>query len=690
MSPKSGLAGFVVRPIPLLLGMAMMVNAFAEDAVTLDTVVVTASGYEQQIKEAPASISVITREELESRPFANLEDAVRHIEGISITGYTPNDKDIQIRGMPGEYTLILVDGKRQSTRETSNRSSGGVQPSLIPPLSAIERIEVIRGPMSSLYGADAMGGVINIITRKIAKQWQGAVSISGTLQEDSAHGNTGQGEFWLSGPLKEGIAGLQFFGNYSNRAEDKYYDPKSLTTGAYDTKDKSLGAKLTVTPSDNQDLILTIGRNELDNTSTIGNTSTAALGNVENDYARDYWGITHNGRWGFGLTSISVYQEKGKETNTKNGANNPPPRDIDNTVVDALVTLPFDAHIVKFGGQYNHNQLSGLRTESPVPGHAASPNAANATSWALFAEDEFAVTDKLSLTGGLRVDNSDLYDAHWSPRLYAVYKLTDLWTLRGGVASGFKAPTLRQTTKGYCMTSGRVNTGLRPGSLCGNPNLKPEESVTEEIGIRYDGSKGESFSFTVFNNDFKNKVTSYDTGKPDPLYKGYNIYIYDNIDKAVIRGVEMAGSWPINSEWKISGNYTYTHSSREGGGEPAYNGSSLDGQPLTRTPEHMANLQLDWTPNSKWSSYLHATYTGEEVFAAFRNGANGVRTRESTLTFDLGTRYAINKNVSISFAVLNLTDQVVAVDQRTRAQGLNGNWMVDEGRRYWMKVDTNF
>src|SRR5690606_30302594 len=134
------------------------------DTTVLEQVVVTAAGFEQSVKNAPASITVVTREELEKGSFRDLTDALREVQGVAVTGVA-NEKDIYIRGLPGSYTLILVDGKRQSTRDARPNGSAGYEQSFIPPLSAIERIEVVKGPMSSLYGSDAMGGVINIITR---------------------------------------------------------------------------------------------------------------------------------------------------------------------------------------------------------------------------------------------------------------------------------------------------------------------------------------------------------------------------------------------------------------------------------------------------------------------------------------------------------------------------------------------
>ncbi|MCA2417974.1 TonB-dependent receptor plug domain-containing protein, partial [Vibrio chemaguriensis] len=143
----------------------------------METVVVTASSYEQSQADAPASISVISREELDSRYYRDVTDALKSVPGVVVTG-GGDTTDISIRGMGSKYTLILVDGKRQSTRETRPNSDGpGIEQGWLPPLQAIERIEVIRGTMLTLYGSDAIGGVINVITRKDAFEWTGNVQL---------------------------------------------------------------------------------------------------------------------------------------------------------------------------------------------------------------------------------------------------------------------------------------------------------------------------------------------------------------------------------------------------------------------------------------------------------------------------------------------------------------------------------
>src|SRR5690606_3682894 len=205
----------------LSAGGVLAQTAQAPGVMELSNIVVTASGYEQDIKDAPASISIITGEELRKQPFNNLQDAIRHTEGLSIVGSDAAGKDIAIRGMPADYTVIMVDGQRRNSRETRTRGgSSGLQSQLIPPLDAIERIEVVRGPMSSLYGADAMGGVINIITRKVPEKWGGSISADTFLSQKDDRGDLNQTSFWLGGPLKTDLLGLQIYGKYSDQDED--------------------------------------------------------------------------------------------------------------------------------------------------------------------------------------------------------------------------------------------------------------------------------------------------------------------------------------------------------------------------------------------------------------------------------------------------------------------------------------
>ncbi len=688
-TPRASLA---LAPLTLALlcacGVGVAQAQSNKTPTTLDTVVVTASGVQQKAKDAPASMTVITQEDIKKNGYTSVAEAVGRAEGVTFIGGDPNTKDIVICGLPGEYTLLLVDGKRQNTRETMNRGTNGVQYEFMPPLAAIERIEVVRGPMSSLYGSEAMGGVVNVITKKVPERWSAALDSSVTLQTDDDYGNARQSQFWIGGPIKDEVLGLQVYGSYDDQSEGSTYFPSA--DGANARNNRSLGLKLAARPADNQDLVLDVVSQRLTTEATPGRSILPSLAWNKDQFRRTSYGLTHTGRWRLGESKISLYREDSVQENWPKTGEYVDNRRLVNTALDASFSMPFASHTLRFGGQYLHSRLNGIQNEAKFANYPTNTDVVSLTNYALFIEDDYYVTDDFTVTGGVRMDHDERFGKRWSPRLYGVYHLTDALTLKGGVATGFKAPTIRQSNPGYCMSTGG-NSGFR-GPLCGNPDLEPETSVTQELGLIYDWAPGSNVSATLFNTNFKNKVASYDTGMQDPLNPGTanHLYVYDNIDKVQIYGLELALKLPLTDTVNLSSNYTYTKSKRKGGGEVSFNGLTLDGEPLDKTPEHVLNTRLDWQVNERLGTYLRWNLSGKARYAAYRNGAMGVRTRPGGSTFDLGGNYAVTKHLSLRLAVLNLTDHKTPVDLRTRYAGLDGNWMVDEGRRFWLGASLSF
>ncbi|MCR6650472.1 MAG: TonB-dependent receptor [Cellvibrionaceae bacterium] len=198
-------------------------QAFAQEAdesQALPKVVVSASGFEQKVKDAPASVTVVGEEELKSKPYTSLADALRDVEGIDVgTGLDKNGNiSITLRGLPADYTVVMIDGRRQSDiGNLGPNNFGNSQFMYMPPLSAIERIEVVRGPMSTLYGADAIGGVVNIITRKVPQKWGGSLDTSVTLQQDSQYGDDKKLDVYLGGPIVTDRVGISLRGGIYER-----------------------------------------------------------------------------------------------------------------------------------------------------------------------------------------------------------------------------------------------------------------------------------------------------------------------------------------------------------------------------------------------------------------------------------------------------------------------------------------
>ena len=685
-----------------LLAVAVMTaatTAYAENKKE-DTIVVTASGFAQEMRDAPASITVITKEQLQNKPISNLNDAVKDVEGVSIIGGSMKP-DISIRGLSGDYTLIMVDGRRQNSRESRPNGSGGYESGFIPPVEAIERIEVIRGPMSSLYGSDAMGGVINIITKAVSEEWHGSMGMGGILQESNEYGNSANTDFYVSGPLIKDKLGLQVYGGMNYRREDK------LSEGTPRRDDKNITAKLAFTPIEGQKFLAEMGRSTQEHTSTPGKSidDYAIRGGKvqpnkksETHNDRNHWALTWKGDFDEVNSELSVYQENtvrktrsGKQAKDSEEwlmeyeARRP---EITNTVVDGKITAFLPSNILTVGGQYQYAKLKddSVIDSISVPdgkgGIKLSPIYGNekvtAEQKALFIENEYNMTDSLTLTGGLRMDDHEFYGKHWNPRAYAVYKLTDEITIKGGVAKAFRAPSLRELSPNF-------GTSTQGGEaiMYGNRDLKPETSVTEELGIAYDHESGFSASATLFNTEFKNKLTSYQVaGETDPL-TGLNMFIYDNVGKANIRGVEMATRIPVAQDWNLGMNYTFTDSERKSDDEKL-NGQSLKGQPLEMTPRHAANANLDWQFRPDINFYTRANYTGKQIWAAQRNGAKQPRERSGITTMDLGMTYKVMPNALLNLAVLNIANE--KGDDISK----DGNWQIDEGRRYWANLKINF
>ncbi len=327
----------------------------ATDGTTvLQQIVVTASGFEQNVKDAPASITVVTREDLEKGSYRDLTDALREVQGVSVTGIA-NEKDIFIRGLPGAYTLILVDGKRQSTRDARTNGNSGFEQSFVPPVSAIERIEVVRGPMSSLYGSDAMGGVINIITRKVGDVWSGSVTSEGTVQQHSKFGNSGQVSWYANGPILKDRLGLQIWGRGFTRGEDR------ILNGTTSAKEYDFNGRLTFTPNEDHDIYLEAGKARLRRDAESGETLAANADGTYNTNTRDHWSLSHTGRWGPTTSEFSFQQEWAERTNftrnfrTGRVTENPRSPEVRNSVLDGKFTTPFELfgnHTLVTGGQY--------------------------------------------------------------------------------------------------------------------------------------------------------------------------------------------------------------------------------------------------------------------------------------------------------------------------------------------------
>lgn len=631
--------------------------AVAQETPQLNDIVVTASGFEQQISSAPASISVISREELERGHYQNVTDALRDVPGVVVTGggRGDNGNDISIRGMPSQYTLILVDGRPQSSRESRPNGDAGFEQDWLPPLQAIERIEVVRGPMSTLYGSDAIGGVINVITRKVADSWHGNIQLDTVLQEDSASGDSRQANFYLSGPLVGERLGLQLYGRTSERDEDDIeygYEEKSL---------QSLTARLSLAASDNHDFTAEAGITEQDRRSLVGRSGpvdgcrggcTDSIG----EYTNTHVAVTHSGRFDWGTSETFVQRER-SENQSRN-------IEITNITAKTSALIPLGMHMVTVGASWEEESLDDSSTNQ-ISDRQTIEN----SQWALFVEDEWMLTDAWALTGGLRLDDDDNYGSHLSPRLYSVWNMTPEWTLKGGVSTGYRSPNLREITPDW----GQVSRG---GNIYGNPDLEPETSLNKEIALLYGNDAGLNGSLTLFHNDFEDKITRI-ACPTDICRDGANDFGSDptyrvNIDDAVTQGVEASLGAPLTDTLALTASYTFTDSEQKSG--------EYAGEPLTQLPRHQVSATLDWDVNARLSQWTKVTYRGEESQPTTGPSQSAIVAPSYTFV-DAGIGYQLNDSTTVNAGIYNLFDERITYDEYG---------YVDDGRRVWLGLNVAF
>lgn len=753
----------------------------------MEEMVVTASGFEQKLTDAPASISVISQQDILTRPHANLLDMLKYQEGIDIG--TSRDKTgqgtVSMRGLTGEYTLYLIDGKRQNNHgDIYPNNFGGNAFGHMPPAEAIERIEVIRGPASTLYGADALGGVINIITKKVSDQWYGSTSISGTLQENDDFGNDTQVDFTATGPLIEGKLGLGLRGSYyeteaSSPTLDPVFDPsgerhvRSAGFGrggrTVESETREYGLTLTFTPDDHNTLRFDYDSSsqEYDNTPIVdpetgdlsyplgtkdniealwqerrGQFSPRAGYAADQEFTRDWWSLSHEGQWGFGTSYLAL-----SHVDTRNEGRTLPltvaerlllaemyygtgdyagmaeaerkalaeatflprparPLDSRQYTLDARLDIPLDvfgSHMLVLGGQVIDGELEDgvFGMESNRPGAVQEQK-----MYSLFVEDSWTPWSPLTVTAGVRYDEHDVFGSQVSPRLYGVYSLNSTWTLKGGVATGYKTP---QTTDLYDGITGFGGQGTSP--FAGNPELEPETSVNSEVALYWDGEQGHKFNVTYFNTRFEDKIARGDTvmscevtggvrpcvnlGAYDQL--GYTTYSQKiNIDDVDLQGVEVAGRYLISERWSLNANYTWTDSEQKSGPEA--------GQPLTNTAEHMANLTLDWRVLDSLTLSLQGELRSDR-YRGWNNVLDKAQYYENYDLWNLGIRYAVTEHITLTGRVNNLLDEDFTT-YSTEFVDLNGDGVyeadTDEvqftdhynvmaaGRNYWLSLQFAF
>lgn len=648
----------------LLSSTALVQAQDGTEDTLLEALVISAAGTATDVTNAPASISVITAEDIADSPAQDVRELLKNVPGITIN-HSGNLDKVGIRGLSERYTLFLIDGKRVNSAPNVFRGndfdSGWV------PVEAIERIEVVRGAMSSLYGSDAIGGVVNIITKKNSDTWHGSVTTEYVVQENRQSGDYGRVGFNLSGPIIKDKLLFKSYGSYDFRFSDDFDINSSNTSSGNDSlgflnsRDKFIDNTVTWLANDANEVDLNYGYSHRVQDITRMQRHSA--------------GVTHRGYYDFGDTELKIYGDRiHNEYGHGNNAGTDQPNTAYNFNADGRINKEIDVLVpqtLTVGTSFSYQKIED--------DYVLTDGSSSVWQAGLFIEDQMRISDRFELTFGSHFDQHENFGFHASPRAYGVINLSDSWTLKGGVSTSFKAPTLLENSSSWY----NVSCG---GScyLVGSDDLDPEIGRTVEVGINYE-SDVIAAGVTIFRNDITDMIP-FPPARTSSLAAatGYSNYVglssdgkpmfsYENIDQARTQGIEASLTITPRDDLTVTANYTYLDAKALSGVE----------RPLAYQPQHSANVNVDWQATDKFNLGVQVNYFGNQYTYVPSNGnmANASKA-DAYVTADVIGSYKINTNFSVKAGVINIADKQI---YRETSDDFN----VD-GRRYFLSATASF
>ena len=591
----------------------------------LGDIIVTATRSEIDIEDAPGSVTVINHEEIKQKGGNNILDIVRGTPGISLQGIgSGGRKALSLRGMESKHTLILVNGKRLPASNDVIGPNTDYQYDWIP-TGRIERIEVVRGPMSVLYGADALAGVINIITRKPTDKLEADIKLTGRLANgDSANDRDGHDiEFNLSGSIRPTLQ-FSMGGQQGRRASvsSKLKPGQSVIEGR---EKQQLSLELNWQPADQHNITLEYSNGQEDrwlDTATRLNLPYKSTYDIDRQQLSLGW----KGSIGQTLSSLRAYRSNVEITNhTTNGVTPTVPQELQETIMEGTINFPVGLKQTITAGL--EHRIEALENPNLTGGKD------DFTLNSLYLQDEVDLTERTLITLGARIDDHEAFGSEVSPRASIVWNATDQWIFKGSYGHGFRAPTIKQVSPGYSFPLGIF-------VIASNPDLKPETNNALELGTHYSSEKYR-IDAAVFDNKVKNLIdTRFDTFLPGGVRQQWT---YDNIDEAHLKGAEFSTEVQLSNALKLTANYQYLDAKDSGG------------ERLERRPRHTLSTGLSWQKND-WKVHLNAERLADQIID-FRVGRNLVPTEVPDYTlWNVGVRNTISKHIELAASIENLTD----------------------------------
>ena len=637
--------------------------AQAEEAVELEKTVVTATRTETPVENLPVSVTVITKDDIEKMHVKTVDDVLNKAVGVQIRrsgGLSACSPTLYMRGTGhSSRVLVLKDGIPLNT--TYSGTAGGAVWGAMS-VDDIEKIEIVRGASSALYGSSAMGGVINIITRPAREKIAGSVSFEGGTFDTyigNANISTAIDRFGLR--VSAGHKRTDGYETYEGKKWKDYYK-----TAENEFTNVSLGGDIwlgeSVLKLDYEYLM----RDRLATTSTRYDAETE-----HNNYMLSY-SIPIGTKTDFSIKSHYFDRDRTSESrkyNETTGKYDKFNYDSDAPTDDWGLMLQLSTepgnHRLTVGSDFKWGKCDAEYTYTTGNRNFSGKQ----DFYSAFVNDEMLIGDKLVLSAGVRYDrwknhDGDCYDDTavpvrsiqypdktddaWSPRAGIVYKLTEETKLRASFGTGFKAPTLYDLYRsGY---GGSTVFNLA------NPDLGPEK-MTWSYDLGFDTKPNENLglNLTFYQSRFKDflgkktleagEVPSYFAPEP-----GQSVIQNVNIGKVDIYGVEAGFEFAFNSKWSAFVNHTYNVSKiKEYKEKP-----EIEGNDISYTPRHMTKIGFTYDNPDLFTLSLYITNVGCR-FGDFENSDK--KKLEGYQVVDIKVSRKLFDGVELFASVDNLTDE---------------------------------
>lgn len=576
------------------------VQSGGADVYEMDDTIVTAERMPSKTMETPANVAVITAKEIEANHFSSLDEAIGHVNGVSVVRGAGGERQyVRING--DDRVVIMVDGQRLNDDQGAGSGKFSADMNMLPTMENIQRIEIIKGGSSALYGSDAVGGVINIITKKVYKN---------QTKIDMNTGSWGTHNYEISTQGKENDFSWFITGGIQRRGHFDYkFDGSSPTMENSDYNNNSFSMKLNNRFSEANSLTLYYAHKSVDagQYKCLGTTSAAIsdprLRENFNNYAVTYHfkentAVPAYVRWFY--NDKNLYQQGGFANRT-----------IGLDYQDGWKLN--DNHTLAAGAEWHQGRAENISTAG------GNYKDKRVTKEAIYVQDSWKIADKWTMVPGVRMDHHSEFGTHWSPKIalnYLADKDTHVYASWGKV---FKAPTMDDL---YYNSYGYY----------GNTNLNPETGYTATIGMDHNFNENTSAGISVFKSEINDVIAWLNVGTS---------HYASNIKKEKRTGMELSFKQKLSPMWSYDLGYSYIKR------EINNNGSGMVLQDNLQPNGYKIGLHYN---SGAWKANLLGTI-GSGLEARYYNG------NSSYNIWDFNLSYEVNSQLTTYFKVNNLTNQ---------------------------------